>query len=49
MVKLKSPREIECMRSAGRIVAEALALAQKEAKAGVTTGRLDELVESCIR
>ena len=49
MVKLKSPREIECMRSAGRIVAEALALAQKEAKAGVTTGRLDELVESFIR
>jgi len=49
MVKLKSPREIECMRSAGRIVADALALARKEIRAGVTTGRLDELVESFIR
>ena len=49
MVKLKSPREIECMRSAGRIVMEALALAQREARAGVTTGRLDDLVEAFIR
>ena len=49
MVKLKSPREIECMRSAGRIVAEALALARKESRAGVTTLHLDGVVEALIR
>ncbi len=49
MVKLKSPREIECMRQAGRLVAEALAATRREARAGVTTGHLDMLVEELIR
>jgi methionyl aminopeptidase len=48
MIRLKSLREIESMRNAGRIVAEALALVRQEAKAGVTTGWLNEKVEDLI-
>ncbi len=49
MIKLKTKEEIEIMRSAGRIVAEALAMAGKEIKVGMTTAELDTLVEECIR
>lgn len=48
MVKLKSAREIEYMRAAGKIVVEALALARQEVKAGVTTEHLNEIVEKLI-
>ena len=41
MIKLKTKEEIEIMRSAGRIVAEALAMAGKEIKVGMTTAELD--------
>ena len=49
MVTRKSRREIEKMRTAGRIVAEVLALVESELKPGVTTGHLDRLAERHIR
>jgi methionyl aminopeptidase len=45
----KSPREIEKMRRAGRIVAEVLALVESELKPGVSTAHLDRLAERHIR
>jgi methionyl aminopeptidase len=49
MVTRKSRREIEKMRTAGRIVAEVLALVESELKPGVSTGQLDKLAERHIR
>ena len=49
MITRKSPREIDKMRGAGRIVAEVLALIESELKPGVTTGHLDRLAERHIR
>jgi methionyl aminopeptidase len=49
MVTRKSRREIEKMRSAGRIVAEVLALVEAELRPGVTTGQLDRIAERHIR
>jgi methionyl aminopeptidase len=49
MVSRKSRREIEKMRTAGRIVAEVLALVESELKPGVTTAHLDRLAERHIR
>jgi methionyl aminopeptidase len=43
-IALKSRREIELMRAAGRLVHRALARAQEQAKAGMTTAQLDGLV-----
>jgi methionyl aminopeptidase len=49
VITRKSPREIEKMRRAGRIVAEVLALIESELKPGVSTGHLDQLAERHIR
>ncbi|HXI80737.1 MAG TPA: type I methionyl aminopeptidase [Verrucomicrobiae bacterium] len=49
MVSRKSRREIEKMRTAGRIVAEVLALVESELKPGVSTAHLDRLAERHIR
>ena len=49
MVTRKSRREIDKMRTAGRLVAEVLALVESELKPGVTTGHLDQLAERHIR
>jgi methionyl aminopeptidase len=49
VITRKSPREIEKMRRAGRIVAEVLALVESELKPGVSTAHLDELAERHIR
>lgn len=49
MIILKSPKEIEIMRRAGRIVANALDLAGRELKPGMTTKQLDTMIEACIR
>ena len=43
MIVLKSPREIERMRSAGKIVAEVLALLADKVKPGITTLELEDL------
>jgi len=48
VISRKSPREIECMREAGAVVAEALALCERLARPGVTTEELDRNVESLI-
>ncbi len=45
----KSRAEIDRMRSAGRIVAEVLALVEEELKPGVSTADLDHLAERHIR
>lgn len=44
----KSPREIEIMRSAGKITAEALRLARELTKIGITTDYLNEEIEKFI-
>jgi methionyl aminopeptidase len=49
MITRKSPREIDRMRRAGRVVAEVLALMESELKPGVTTAQLDQLAERHIR
>jgi methionyl aminopeptidase len=49
MITRKSPREIDKMRRAGRIVAEVLALVESELRPGVSTGHLDRLAERHIR
>ena len=49
MIILKSKREIEYIRAAGRITAEALLLMKELAKPGVTTGELDRRCEEYIR
>jgi methionyl aminopeptidase len=49
MVTRKSRAEIARMRRAGQIVAEVLALVERELKPGVSTGHLDRLAEAHIR
>lgn len=49
MIILKSKREIEYIREAGRITANALQLMKKLAKPGITTGELDQRCEEYIR
>ena len=44
MISLKSPREIEAMRKAGRIPAQARALAASMIRPGITTREIDEAV-----
>jgi methionyl aminopeptidase len=49
MITLKSPREIEAMARAGRIVAGTLALMQEIVRPGMSTEDLDAAAESYIR
>jgi len=49
VIVLKSPQEIEKMRSAGRIVAEVLEILKAAVKPGVATSYLDSLAESEAR
>ena len=49
MIILKSKREIEYIREAGRITANALQLMKQLAKPGITTGELDQRCEEYIR
>jgi methionyl aminopeptidase len=48
-ISLKSEREVELMRSAGEIVAEALEVAREFIRPGVTTAEVDARVEEVIR
>lgn len=48
MISIKSPREIEAMRRAGRITAQARALAGTMVKPGVTTHEIDQAVRRFI-
>jgi methionyl aminopeptidase len=49
MITIKSPREIDTMAAAGRIVAETLALVARHTTAGVSTAELDQIAEEFIR
>jgi len=49
MITIKSPREIETMAAAGRIVAETLALVARQVRPGVSTEQLDRMAEDFIR
>jgi len=49
MISIKSPREIELMRIAGRIVAETLELMKESIRPGITTLELDTIAEAHIR
>jgi len=49
VVNCRSPREIECIRLAGEIVAEALELCGRLLEPGVATEELDRQTESLIR
>ncbi len=49
MITIKSPREIETMAAAGKILAEALALVANRVEPGVSTAVLDEFAEEFIR
>jgi methionyl aminopeptidase len=49
MITIKSPREVETMAAAGRIVAETLALVAREVRPGVSTEALDRIAEQFIR
>lgn len=49
MITIKSPREIETMGKAGRIVADTLSLIASRTEPGVSTAILDELAEDFIR
>lgn len=48
-MKVKSDIELEYMRSAGKVVADTLAMIEKVIKPGITTGELDRLAEEFIR
>ena len=48
-IRLKSPKEIESMRAAGKITAAARALAGEMVRPGVTTQEIDRAVEQFIR
>ena len=48
MIQIKSKREIELMRCAGRIAANALAAAGRAVAPGVTTGELNDLIQKSI-
>jgi len=49
MIIRKSPREIETMARAGRVVADALAAIGESVRQGVTTEKLDQVAEEFIR
>lgn len=49
MITIKSPREIEAMAEAGRIVGETLALMARTVEPGLSTERLDHVAEEFIR
>jgi methionyl aminopeptidase len=49
MITIKSPREIETMARAGRIVFETLDLMRRTVRPGISTGELDALAEQFIR
>ncbi len=49
MITIKSPRELETMSRAGRIVGDTLALVRRRAVPGVSTAELDRIAEDFIR
>ena len=48
MITIKSPREIELMRRAGKITAAARSVGREMVKAGVTTREIDKAIHDFI-
>ena len=48
MIFTKNDKEIDLMRSAGRIVAETLLLIEQKVRPGITTKELDRIAEEFI-
>lgn len=48
MAEIKTPKEIEKMRIAGRLAAEALEMIAPHVKSGITTGELDQICHNYI-
>ena len=48
-IEIKTPAQIESMRSAGRVVASTLDLLRRSAVAGITTAELDTIAHDHIR
>ena len=48
-INIRTPKEIEAMREAGRIVGEVHEMIRREARPGVTAGELDAKAEEIIR
>lgn len=48
MINIKSDMEIQYMRSAGKVVSEALVIIEQVIKPGITTAELDKLAEEFI-
>ena len=48
-IHIKSPKEIECMRAAGKLAAGARTVAREGIRAGVTTREIDREVRSFLR
>jgi methionyl aminopeptidase len=49
VVELKTPAEIDAMRAAGAVVAEALAAVRDQAKVGMSLSRLDDIARGVLR
>ena len=49
MISIKSPREIELMKEAGRIVAKVHKKMKEVVRPGITTLELDRIAEEVIR
>ena len=49
MIEIKSDAALDAMREAGRVVANALAAARREAAVGVTLADLDEVAHEVLR
>ena len=48
MIQLKNAEQIACMKQAGRITGEALALAGESIREGVTTKHIDDVIRTYI-
>ena len=48
MIIIKNNKEIDLMRSAGKIVAETLLLIEEKVRPGITTAELDRIAEEFI-
>ncbi len=49
MVTIKSERELNLMREAGKIVADSLLLVEQNIRPGISTGELDEIVQKHMK
>ena len=46
MINIKSERDIEKMRAAGKVVEDTLLLLERSVRVGITTGELNQIAEA---